>query len=460
MSNNYTLDKAKTKILTERWAKHINIVESKLMKGKDLSYDRKAALAKLLENTQQYIKHVVAEGVQSSDIGQYKRFALDLVTTVVPNLIAYDIVSVQPIDNRVGMINYIKYIYNTTKGTTQAGTEFASALYKSRSDENYTTNVINGESVITDSSDNQTFTATLAWKPIIPGSVEIKHGNVVIKDDGLGGLTAAAGLEAGATIDYDTGAISYKLSVADAVNSPLAVYSYNNEYIPANDIPEIGLKVESVPVVARTRRLKAYYSFEASFELQKEYGQDMQELLNTQAAAEIAHEIDIEICNDLYRHANAGNELVWSKTQPKGVNLIDHYDSFVVKLDEGSAAIRQATRRVEANFVILGTSAAVVAKSCRQFTPSGVTGAVGPYFLGTIGNYKLYVNPEYDPNAFVLGFKGDNLLNAGYVYAPYMPILTTDLVQLEDMAGRKGWATMYAKAILNDKMYIKGRITA
>lgn len=168
----------------------------------------------------------------------------------------------------------------------------------------------------------------------------------------------------------------------------------------------------------------------------------------------------MEICNDLYKFANAGVELVWSKTQPTGVTLIDHYDSFVVKLEEGSAAIYQATRRVRANFVVLGSAAAVVASSCRQFVPSGVTDVTGPYFLGTLNNFKLYVNPEYDPNAFVLGYKGNNLLNAGYVYAPYMPILTTDLVQLEDMAGRKGWATMYGKLMLNNKFYIKGKITA
>ena len=40
-----------------------------------------------------------------------------------------------------------------------------------------------------------------------------------------------------------------------------------------------------------------------------------------------------------------------------------------------------------------------------------------------------------------------------------MPIMTSGMVQLEDMAGRKGWATMYGKRLVNDKMYIKGTIT-
>ena len=360
------------------------------------------------------------------------------------------------------MVNYIKYVYNTTKGKTTAGTEFASSLAMGKSDELYTTRKIDLESPsITRGEDNKEISGNLAWSPVLPGTVNLTLGDVVITDNKNGKLVAASGIEAeGATIDYATGAFAFKLTAEDSQSIPTVSYEYNNEYIPAKEIPEIGLQLVSVPIQAQTRRLKAIYAFEASFELQKEYGQDMQELLNTQAAAEIAHEIDMEICNDLYKFANAGVELVWSKAQPHGVNLIDHYDSFVVKLEEGSAAIYQATRRVRANFVILGTSAAVVASSCRQFVPSGVTNVTGPYFLGTINNFKLYVNPEYDPNAFVLGYKGDNLLNAGYVYAPYMPILTTDLVQLEDMAGRKGWATQYGKLMLNNRFYIKGKITA
>ncbi len=453
--NGYLLE-AKTKVLTEKWSKRISLVES-TQGNKPMGLDRKAALAKVLENTQQFLKSTVVEGVQSSDIGQYKRFALDLVTTMIPNLIAYDLVSVQPIENRVGMINYIKYVYGTAKGATAAGQEYASALNFGTKDPNYTTKNVLDEAQI--SIDAVAVEFNLAWKPVLPGTVTIKHGDIVITDNGQNVLTAVAGLAANGTIDYATGAVAYTLSVADDTPA-VATYQYNNEYIPAANIPDITLKIVSLPIVAETRRLKAYYAFEAAFELQKEYGHDMQELLNAQAAADIAHEIDIEICNDLYRLANAGNELTWSKAQPMGVSLIDHYDSLLATFNEGSNAIHQATKRVHANFVVVGTAVAAVLESTRNFVSANATNVNGPYYAGTIGRFKAYVNPEFGQNEFVMGYKGDNLLHSGYVYAPYMPILTTDLVQLEDMAGRKGWATMYGKRMLNDKMFIKGRITA
>lgn len=44
----------------------------------------------------------------------------------------------------------------------------------------------------------------------------------------------------------------------------------------------------------------------------------------TEVAGEIAHEIDMEIANDIFKMANAGKPITWSKTQPVGVNVLDH----------------------------------------------------------------------------------------------------------------------------------------
>ena len=69
--------------------------------------------------------------------------ALDIVTSVVPNLIAFDIYAVQAMDNRVGMINYIDYSYAKTKGETNKGDVFASSINMGKSDPLYTTDNVN-----------------------------------------------------------------------------------------------------------------------------------------------------------------------------------------------------------------------------------------------------------------------------------------------------------------------------
>ena len=50
-------------------------------------------------------------------------------------------------------------------------------------------------------------------------------------------------------------------------------------------------------------------------------------------------------------------------------------------------------------------------------------------------------------------------MDAGYAYCPYMPVVSTDLLMTDDFAGRKGWATLYAKKMINNKMYVRGYVT-
>lgn len=100
--------------------------------------------------------------------------------------------------------------------------------------------------------------------------------------------------------------------------------------------------------------------------------------------------------------ANAGAPITWSKTQPVGVNLVDHYDSFYSKIIEGSNIVYGATRKVKPNYMVCGLGVASVIEVMRNFTASGQQ-AVGPYFLGTLGSIKVFVSPDYDANQFVLG---------------------------------------------------------
>lgn len=441
---------AKNQYLIKRWNKRIKATESVLG---PMSLDRKVALAVSLENTHHRLK--VCEATQPGAIGQYKRYALDIVNAVVPNLISYDIASVQPIDNRVGMINYISYEYGSKKGQTNPGDMFASSLNMGQADMNYSARTVDNEAV---SYTGTAVSGNLSWLPVLPGTVyfEADGGSVVGKDDGNGKIVGT-GITAG-TIDYTTGAISVTLAAAPS-QEPTVTYDYNNEDVPlVNTVPEVNLKITSLPVVARSRKMKAVYAFDAAYELEKEYGQDIDSLLATEVAGEIAHEIDMEIASDIFKMANAGTPITWSKTQPVGVNNLDHYDSFYTKLVEGANVIFGATRKVQPNFMVCGLGVAAVVQVMRNFTPSGAQ-AIGPHFLGTLGQFKVYVSPDYNSNQFVLGYKGGSFMDAGMVYCPYMPIISTDLLMTDDFAGRKGWATMYAKKMVNSKLYLQGYIT-
>ena len=242
------VEKMKVKSLCESWKDRLSAVAKV---NENFTYEKKIALAKCLEQTQEYLNWRLTESkaTQSSDIGQFKRFALDVLTVAVPNLIAFDLVSVQPISNRNGMINYIEYTYNSNKGTTVEGDVFTDAFNKYQSNPTFTLAAVNGE--VQPKATSATVTGTLKWKPVTPGSVTIKMGTVVITDDGAGALKST-GLTGDGTINYTTGAYTFTLTTQDLTSDPVVNYSYNNEYVPAEDVPQIGIQLKSLPVVAKS----------------------------------------------------------------------------------------------------------------------------------------------------------------------------------------------------------------
>lgn len=418
--------------------------------GKTMTLEKKTCLANCLENTR-----AILEATNSSNIPS-KTFFLDMITSVVPNLIASDLVSTQALDSKAGMISYLRFIYGTDKGTTKANDMFTNSLYTGKSDPNYTSRKVQGEIIANGVS--------VDFIPVLPDTIIIHEEDKTYKDDSNGNLINVANNSKVGTIDYATGAVTFDAgSVADGTTID---YEYNNEEIPikqsngASGVPEISLELAQLPIYAKSRKLAAYWGFDAAYDLKKQYGQEVEKVIADQAAGEIAHEIDTEICLDLYNKAGAGPEIIWSKTAPHGVTLMDHYDSFMITLTEGQNRIFGATQRVRPNWIVCGLNVMTVIQNMRNFDGAGSSNAVGPHFFGTLGGtYKCYVVPSYDPDVFVMGYKGSNFLETGYVYAPYMPLLTTDLLMPADFRGQQGYATSYGKKMINNKMYLRGRIT-
>lgn len=396
--------------------------------------------------------------------------ALDILTSTIPNLIAFDLYAVQPMDNRVGMINYLDYTYESNKGAVKAGDVFNSALYGSISNAEYTSEAVTGEEVTLTSK-----VGHLVWTPV-------NVANDVKAFNGTTELTKVAETATPSTGEFKVSADG-TITVGDSLTKVTVNYTFMNEDVRSNgynsgntsniemydgatgvsaftNVPEIGLVMRNVPITAKARTLRAYWAFDSAYELNKEYGQNIEELLATQASGEIAHEIDIELTNDLLAIGKKNpSRVVWSKTQPIGVSLADHYDGFQAVVNEGANAINQATRRVRANFMVCGLEVLTVLSVMRNFKASGNI-ANGPYYAGTLGDIKVYVSPDYPSDEFVLGYKGNSMFEAGAFYTPYMPVTSTDLLTDADFRGQRAWATMYGKKIINDKLYLAGKITA
>lgn len=449
-------------VLMENWGRQIKKFEAAA--PQNIGYARRECLAKSLNNTQLRLE---ALSTQTSDMGKYKIFALDMVGAVVQNLIAPDIVSVQTMDSPVGMVRYIEYDYGTTKGEVDEGTAFADSRNFYQSSSTYSTSDVVNEALTLVAGTSQSF--TLDFAPINPSTVQLnlKIGStaVTLVDNGSGALTSATSGYSG-TINYSTGAVTLTLGAAAVVatDSAASNYSYAITYVDntasSSRIPAVTMNIKTIPMIAKPRRMKAIWSFDSMFIMDNEYNKNLEEIMNATVAGEIMHEIDDEVMTDLYKGAAAGVEQTWSATVPVGISRADHYNSFRITLDECSAAIFQATRKWGANFVVGGVGLKTVCPSIIGFKAADKAGLAGPHLLGTLPDgMKVYINPTFAKDTFVAGFAGgDDIYQTGYILGMYMPVCSTEMVQLEDMAGRKGWAAAYGKAMVNNKMYIRGKI--
>jgi len=424
--------------------------------GESFDTHRQKTFEQLLENTHGVIENYernakrLNESTQATDIGPFRYHAYDLITGIFPNLVAHEVVSVQALQQKNGQVFYLRFVYGNDKGNVDKG-GVALDPWTVDSQHSYTTETVDNE--VLGILGEESYTGNLAWTPARPGTVVIDAGAVTATDNGKGVIS---GDGVTGTIDYATGAYTLTFT-ADTEADVLVSYEYNLEYAPTK-APELKAEVVQLPISARPRRLRATYAFEASYDFEKQYGKSLDETLLEASISEIRHEIDMEILNDL--RVQAGFSISWNDAAPVGVSYRDHKDTFYDAIVKASNLIYGRSKRVKGNVVIVGTNAQNIIETLPAFTGNGIKDVAGPTVIGQLKNFTVIANPHYPEDTFVVAYKGKtNDLDAGYVYAPYLPVVSTNLVMLDDFVGRRGYATSYGKRMINRYYYVTGTIT-
>lgn len=92
------------------------------------------------------------------------------------------------------------------------------------------------------------------------------------------------------------------------------------------------------------------------------------------------------------------------------------------------------------------------------FKASSLTNVAGPFMAGTINGLKVVVSPSLKAGEWFLGINGNDLSTSAAVYAPYMPIIPTQLVGYADGGMSQGFSTMYDLQALNEQLVVGGKI--
>lgn len=433
--------------LLEAYANRLTYADkiyAKNHQGERLTESKKILIAKCLENTQRFMNEAIdqshnggaTQGGANGNMGLFTKFSLNLVNCAIPSLIAPDIVMTHPMSSMSGYVSYVKFCAGVDKGDIAEGDVFNDAFRLGKVDEKYT-----ADRVVEVVGADGKFTP--AWTPIVKGAFGEGKDVKVVKKAG------------GEEFKEFTGEEITGLAEGDRV-----AYVYDNVIIPQKNLPLLVAKMDAIPLIAKARRIAIYYSQMAAFQAKTDYGMDLGSQLSEKAIGQLAYEIDTEVVKLLADNATEDAELTWSKTLPVGVSKAEHYEGFAEMVAIAGAKIYNKTQRYQPNYMLISSSILPVLGFIKGFTAANVSKVNGPYFAGTLNGVKVYVSPALAEGEYVLGVNDGDLNCSAAVYAPYMPIVPTQLLGHADGSMSQGFSTLYDLKILNKDLLVKGKVVA
>lgn len=129
-------------------------------------------------------------------------------------------------------------------------------------------------------------------------------------------------------------------------------------------------------------------------------------------------------------------------------------------VEVGRQKIYDRTKRFSPNYMLCASNVLPILSFVNSWKPASVSNINGPYFAGTLGSLKVFVTPNIEQGTFVLGVNGNDMMSSAAVYAPYMAIVPTQLLQYADGGTSQGWSTLYDLKLLNKDLLVKGHIVA
>ena len=467
----------------KRWAPVLN-------KCKEVSPSKYGLVSAMLENQlncwdPKRRSVILEDATTTGDIADFTRFALPLIRKSYPRLIADNLVGVQPMSQPASLIFYIRYRYALSKGQTQAGTQVMrqnTAQQFARQngwalDPYYSSQVVKGEN-LTISGGGTVISGTLVHKPVLAGTVVV---NIFASDaDSCEDPTPIiqVGFDASGTPDLvlvanptdytvdestpgatafntSTGAVTVTLSAGDVTGLiARADYEFDLENNPFQ--PEVTLSIDSDSVAAATRKLKTSWSLEAAQDLKSVHNIDAEQTLTDLMADEMVAEIDREIINDLIVAAAIRANHNFATGAGASVNFTDRNIALLYKVLEVANIIHRTTLRGPANWMVTSADIASKFEQLNDFRGSDALNNegidIGITSAGTVqGKLKLYKDPLFPNCKILMGFKGSSVLDSGYFYAPYIPLLSTPTVlDPNSFTPNKGIMTRYGKKLIED----------
>ena len=376
----------------------------------DIGNSHKTAVtAQILENTETAIREGQSYGASAQLLGEaasdapttstgdasnYDPVLINLVRRSMPNLVAYDIVGVQPMTGPTGLIFAMRSVYGAGNQGNTGNTE---ALFNEA-------------------------------------------------DTGFSGTGTHANTTGGAVSLANTGN-GMGTSAAETLGDG-----------GGTDFAEMSFQIDKVTVSAKSRALKAEYSTELAQDLKAIHGLDAEQELSNMLSAELLAEINREVVRTVYNTAKAGAQEGVATAGTFNLDVdsngrwsVEKFKGLMFQIEREANAIAKETRRGKGNIIICSSdvASALQMAGVLDYAPALNNNNLNPddtgnTFVGVLnGRFKVYIDPYSSANYLVVGYKGSSAFDAGIFYCPYVPLQMVRAVGEDTFQSKIGFKTRY-----------------
>jgi len=390
---------------------------------------RRNVTAVLLENTENALRESAsfapqslleasptnAMGASSSTAGDgnvdiYDPVLISLVRRAMPNLVAYDVMGVQPMTGPTGLIFAMRSRYASQTGT-----------------ETFYNEVNTGFAMDKDTSTNT---------------------NVGGADQNLGTFVG-------------NGYLNSSASNVELYNYAAGMTTTQAERLgdgAGNAFPEMAFSIEKIAVTAKSRALKAEYTMELAQDLKAIHGLDAESELANILSTEILAEINREMIRTVNVIAKVGAQDDTTTagkfdldTDSNGRWMVEKFKGLMFQIEREANSIAKGTRRGKGNMLICSSdvASALQMAGVLDYTPALNSNNLqvddtGNTFAGVLnGRIRVYVDPYTTGNYMTVGYKGSSAFDAGVFYCPYVPLQMVRAVGEDTFQPKIGFKTRY-----------------
>ena len=375
---------------------------------------------KTIREEREFLSEAAPTNATGSSIDNFDPVLISLIRRAMPNLVAYDLAGVQPMNGPTGLIFAMR-----SRFTSQTGDE---ALFDEADTGFSNSGIGTANPYVTGQEDNVGFGTTGAQAGSNPGLLDPTtqtDSNYTVQQ----GMDTAQAEGLGATGD--------------------------------NNFNEMAFSIEKVTVTAKSRALKAEYSLELAQDLKAIHGLNAEAELANILSTEILAEINREVIRTIYKSAESGARV--NVATPGTFDLdvdsngrwsVEKFKGLIFQIERDANRIAQRTRRGKGNMILCSAdvASALTMAGVLDYTPAlnanlNVDDA-GNTFAGVLaGKYRVYIDP-YSANSaasqyYVVGYKGSSPYDAGLFYCPYVPLQMVRAVGENTFQPKIGFKTRY-----------------